>query len=240
MTMLLSRHGPSPAVLEADGLRLRPFKITDADRLARITSDLLVTRNLLRTTTPFTTHEARARILRLRTKASPVWAIDNGKLIGLIGIAGEFGYWLGRSAWGKDYASHAARLVIAHAFHRLGIETLHANPMADNGASRHLLEKLGFEACGRDLAFCQQRQRMVHIIRYRLYRSGCASRLFTADAPRWIDTVFTGTVEQQPITRRIEKLRPPPQPRLVARRMGKQMPAAVSLSYSASRSSHSK
>ncbi len=142
--------------------------MTDAGRFSRITNDSLVTRNLLKTTTPFTVDDARQRILRLRERNSPVWAIDNGELIGLIGIAGEFGYWLARSAWGKGYASEAARIVIDHAFESLGFDALHANPIADNKASHHLLEKLGFERRGRNLACCHERQRMVALVRYRL------------------------------------------------------------------------
>lgn len=88
----------------------------------------------------------------------------------MIGIAGEFGYWLARSEWGKGYATEAARLVIDHAFESLGVEKLRANPIADNKASRHLLEKLGFAQCGRDLAFCEERRNMVSLVCYRLDR----------------------------------------------------------------------
>jgi len=159
-----------PVVLTPRRLSLRPLKIADAARLARITNDPLVTRNLLKTTTPFTAADARELILRVRTKKSPVWAIDNGQLIGLIGIAGEFGYWLARSRWGKGYASEAARLVIDHAFQGLKVDALHANPIADNRASCHLLEKLGFESNSATRAYCCERSRMVPLIRYKLDR----------------------------------------------------------------------
>ena len=168
MMQHMKRHGPN--TLQSRRLTLRPFELTDAARLARITSDPLVTRNLLKTTKPFTEHDARRRILQMQGRGSPVWAIDNGQLIGLIGISGEFGYWLARSAWRKGYAFEAARLVIDHAFEKLGKETLHANPIADNKASRLLLEKLGFERCGRDVALCGERAKMVTLICYRLDR----------------------------------------------------------------------
>lgn len=180
--MMRHMKNPSqrPAILYSNRLCLRPFEMTDAERLARITNDPLVTRNLLKTTIPFTIDDARQRILRLRKRNNPVWAIDNGQLIGLIGIAGEFGYWLARSAWGKGYATEAARLAIDHAFEGLGSEMLHANPIADNRASYRLLERLGFERCGRDLAFCEERRKMVALVCYRLGREGSTA----SNAPR--------------------------------------------------------
>ncbi|WHA42307.1 GNAT family N-acetyltransferase [Agrobacterium larrymoorei] len=163
----MKKPSQRPAILYSNRLCLRPFEMRDAERLARITNDPLVTRNLLKTTTPFTIDDARQRILRLRQRNSLVWAIDNGQLIGLIGIAGEFGYWLARSAWGKGYATEAARLVIDHAFEGLAYETLHANPIADNKPSRRLLEKLGFKQYGRAIAFCRERGKIVTLVKYR-------------------------------------------------------------------------
>ncbi|MEJ8311322.1 GNAT family N-acetyltransferase [Agrobacterium larrymoorei] len=159
-----------PAVLTTKRLFLRPLKIVDAPRLARLTNDPLVTNNLLKTEMPFTVNDARALILRARKKRSPVWAIDNGQLIGVIGIAGEFGYWLARSAWGRGYAYEAARVVIDYAFERLNIDALHASPIADNRASRHLLKKLGFQEDGTTRATCLERGNVVALIRYRLDR----------------------------------------------------------------------
>lgn len=144
--------------------------MADAAGLARITNDPLVTRNLLKTVTPFTTVDARGLILRTRTRKRPVWGIDNGQLIGLIGVAGEFGYWLARSTWGKGFASEAARLVINHAFECLDLDALHANPIAGNRPSRHLLEKLGFHGNRTDRAFCSERRKVVTLICYKLER----------------------------------------------------------------------
>ncbi|MEH3108822.1 MAG: GNAT family N-acetyltransferase [Agrobacterium cavarae] len=166
----MSKVATYPVVLTSRRLLLRPLKIADAAGLARMTNDPLVTRNLLKTAMPFTTADARELILRARKKKSPVWAIDTGQLVGLIGLAGEFGYWLGRSAWGRGFAFEAARLVINHAFECLEIDTLHASPIADNKASRHLLERLGFERNGVARAFCCQRSKVVPLIRYKLER----------------------------------------------------------------------
>ncbi|NTF07799.1 GNAT family N-acetyltransferase [Agrobacterium rubi] len=149
-------------------LILRPFDITDAPALARITNDPLVLRNLLRTSSPFTVDDARTRILRFRKNNLPVWAIDNGQLISLIGLAGEFGLWMARSAWGKGYGEEASRLIIDHAFTHMRMTTLHANPISNNKASCHLMEKLGFRDVGRMQSFCRQRKMVVSLRRYEL------------------------------------------------------------------------
>ncbi|MBB3945869.1 RimJ/RimL family protein N-acetyltransferase [Rhizobium skierniewicense] len=158
--------------LKSDRLVLRPFDITDAPQLARITNDPLVLRNLLRTSYPFTINDARRLILRLRNKKLPVWAIDNGRLIGLIGLSGEFGLWLGRSAWRQGYGREASQLVIHHAFAHMKITTLHANPISDNRGSCHLMEKLGFSDVGRTQSFCKQRNKMVALRCYELKAVG--------------------------------------------------------------------
>lgn len=166
----MDKFATYPVMLTSRRLLLRPLNITDAAGLARMTNDPLVTRNLLKTAMPFTTSDARELILRARKRKSSVWAIDTGQLVGLIGLAGEFGYWLGRSAWNKGFATEAARLVINHAFECLEIDALHASPIADNKASRHLLEKLGFERSGVARAFCSEHSRVVPLIRYKLER----------------------------------------------------------------------
>lgn len=154
--------------LVSNRLTLRRFKITDAPALARITNDQLVLRNLLRTSCPYTVDDARTKILRFQGKNLPVWAIDNGQLIGLIGLAGEFGLWLGRSAWARGYGEEAARLVIDHAFKHMNMPVLHANPISDNKSSHRLMQKLGFRKIGRAQSLCAQRSRMVSLVRYEL------------------------------------------------------------------------
>lgn len=154
--------------LKSSRLILRSFKMTDAPPLARLTNDPLILRNLLRTAYPFEPDDARRLIRRIAERRLPVWAVDDGRLVGLIGLSGEFGLWLDRRVWGKGYGEEAGRLVIDYAFQHMGIETLRANPLFDNRASHHLMEKLGFGVTGRGNAFCRQRGKIVPLRRYRL------------------------------------------------------------------------
>lgn len=84
------------------------------------------------------------------------FAVEHGGAVvgacGLIVSAGkreaELGYWIGRPYWGHGYATEAARMAVAFAFDRAGIERVVAVPLADNAPSRRVLEKAGLRFVG--------------------------------------------------------------------------------------------
>jgi len=55
----------------------------------------------------------------------------------------ELGYRLKRSAWGRGLATEGARALLQKAFRVWGYETVSAHTMADNLASRRVMEKAG-------------------------------------------------------------------------------------------------
>lgn len=135
----------------------------------RITNDPLITRHLLKTTMPFTAVGSRRLISRILTKKRAVWAIESGQLIGLIGISGEFGYWLARSAWAKvTPVQHT--FIVDHTFPRLKVEALHASLIADSKVSHPILRKLGFQEDRIASAFCCERSKVMPLMRYKLDR----------------------------------------------------------------------
>ena len=75
----------------------------------------------------------------------------DGIVLGTVGLhrrgAGvfELGYMLGPGAWGRGYATEAARAACAYGFGPLGAARLTATVFADNPASMRVLEKLGFD-----------------------------------------------------------------------------------------------
>ncbi len=96
------------------------------------------------------------------SRISADWAIvskENGKVIGSVGLRRsdrkgfaydlELGYALAKEAWGNGFATEAARAAAAHAFSLPGVKTLLATHFDGNERSRRVLEKLGFEPCGR-------------------------------------------------------------------------------------------
>ena len=77
---------------------------------------------------------------------------ETGDFIGGATVAGEagipggdagLGYCLDRSAWGKGYATEAARALIEFAFESLGAHRVHAGCDTRNTASARVLEKVG-------------------------------------------------------------------------------------------------
>lgn len=84
------------------------------------------------------------------------WAIvekGRGRVVGLCGFFDvldkvDFGYLLARDCWGLGYATEAGRAALRHGFESLNFGEVVARTAPDNSASRHVLEKLGFEFRG--------------------------------------------------------------------------------------------
>jgi [ribosomal protein S5]-alanine N-acetyltransferase len=56
----------------------------------------------------------------------------------------SLGYCLGEAAWGRGYATEAARALLAWAFDALPLNRVQAEADTRNAASARVLEKLGF------------------------------------------------------------------------------------------------
>lgn len=86
----------------------------------------------------------------------PIFLLETGDHVGCGGLQPyqveeetyELGFHLRRAYWGRGIAEEAARAVIRFAFESLGLKTLFAGHHPENGASRRVLEKLGFRFVG--------------------------------------------------------------------------------------------
>ena len=61
----------------------------------------------------------------------------------------ELGYRIGRSAWGRGYATEGSLALIRKGFTELGVLRVFAETMAVNLASRRVMEKSGQSTCER-------------------------------------------------------------------------------------------
>lgn len=75
----------------------------------------------------------------------------DGRLVGYVDLAnltptsGEFGIAIGeRALWGRGVGAEAGRLMLAHGFDTLGLETITAEVHAPNLRSHALMRRLGF------------------------------------------------------------------------------------------------
>lgn len=136
-------------VLETDRLSLRPIQPRDCPAIFQYCSDIDLALWMMRIPHPFTSEDAGAFVARVAEKQGEVWAITlEGHLIGMMGTAGAFGYWIGKPYWGQGFASEAAEAVLAYYFKTSENDAISASYMLENQRSARLLMRLGFIDCG--------------------------------------------------------------------------------------------
>jgi len=57
----------------------------------------------------------------------------------------QLGYRLRKLAWGQGYATEGSRALIRKGFTEFGVQRVTAEAMAENGASRRVMEKADWE-----------------------------------------------------------------------------------------------
>jgi RimJ/RimL family protein N-acetyltransferase len=172
---------PPRLQLRTERLTLRPFEVADAGRVTEIGSDWEVARMLRLAPWPTSlelnrewlgTHPAEWRAGTAYRFAT----VRHGRLIGCVDVdeiedgEGVLGYWLEPAAWGKGFATEAARAAVDFAFGKLGLGRLRSGHAFDNPASGLVLRKLGFEPAGEKRVWSQPRGQEIHQLTYALGR----------------------------------------------------------------------
>lgn len=148
--------GPVPVISTAR-LTLRPHRLSDADAIAESLSDFAITRMLARVPAPYDRQDALDWLVPVTSGLLPDWplAITDGDdtHIGTVSIElrhgrWHLGYWLNRLYWRRGYMGEAAAAAIERFSRRMPETTIHSGVFADNIASLHLQEKLGFRITG--------------------------------------------------------------------------------------------
>ncbi len=143
-------------VLETKRLTLRRPTLADVKAIARIVSDKRVSINLRRVPHPFTLEDASDFVTSsANSKRDTVFLVESAReVVGLVGLnwedeaVPELGYCFGVDYWGKGFATEAARAVIDYAFEEFDIAHMTSGARVLNPASRHVLEKCGFNWTG--------------------------------------------------------------------------------------------
>lgn len=173
---------PLDAGIATTRLRLRPFRISDAERVVEIQSDRMVGRMLRAAAWPPDLAETRAWLAghAAERAAGTAWrfaVILAGSLIGCADVdeiadgSGSLGYWLVREAWGQGLATEAATVVVHFAFETLDLTEIHSGCAADNPASAKVLTRLGFTFVDEIDLWSRGRGAMIQHRRYKLARS---------------------------------------------------------------------
>lgn len=135
----------------------------DIDSIVRIAGDWEVARRLARVPHPYGRTDA-AFFLDSIVPNEWVWAITlraSGELVGMVGLTpdigqdmAELGYYVAPRHWGRGIATEAARSVLDHGIHMLGLRRITSGYFLDNPASGRVLGKLGFIETGRAERLC--------------------------------------------------------------------------------------
>jgi RimJ/RimL family protein N-acetyltransferase len=131
--------------INTERLILRPIHLGDAADVVAGVSSLAVSRWLTLVPHPYDVTDATDFIERNEGLFPQVCAIEHdGRLIGVIGIRRELGYWLSETAHGNGFIYEAARELIADAFADPDREEISSGHFVGNNKSRRILASLGF------------------------------------------------------------------------------------------------
>jgi RimJ/RimL family protein N-acetyltransferase len=168
----------STPVLETKRLALRAPTLADAKTVAALADDRRIAENTARIPHPYREADAEGFIAganKAGGEAVFLITLRDGTVIGACGLVTqeatpELGYWLGVDYWGKGYATEAMQAVIDYAFTDLEHKALQAGSRVTNPASRHVLEKCGFQWTGVGLYRIRAIKSSAPIDRFRLER----------------------------------------------------------------------
>ena len=150
---------PSAAFLETDRMYFRQFRDADAQLLFELDSDPEVMRFISKgEPTPLARiqNEFIPKFLDYYRRSPPqgFWAAhlrESGTFIGWFHLRPdkisaaemELGYRLQRNVWGRGLATEGSKALLARAFNEWGYEKVCARTLAENAASRRVMEKAG-------------------------------------------------------------------------------------------------
>ncbi len=148
-------------------LRLRPFTDADRETIHAIYADPEVMRHVghgphrSQADTDAALRTFRRMLDQRGISFVAVEERGSGRLIGDAGLYPvegadtdvELGYTLARDAWGRGYATEAAKALLQHARTALSARRLVATVDPANAASKRVLEKLGMTASGERIAY---------------------------------------------------------------------------------------
>jgi len=153
----------APPTSQSVSVRIEPVQPSHARAIQTLAEDPLIaaTTNLPE---PYPPDGARnwIRYLLSKRKVGVEYAFaiinESGELVGVNGLVdvsldkreAELGYWIGRSFWGRGYATEGTRLLVEFGFEVLSLRSLFARSLVRNDASRRVLEKLGFSWTGNE------------------------------------------------------------------------------------------
>lgn len=133
-------------------MKLRTFKLSDAERIAELVGDKEVSRWTANIPYPYSKADAEAWIKMTEDNNDKYpFAVElNNQIVACVSFwpygddALEIGYWVGKEYWGKGIATEAVRMLLS-SDHFSDVSKVVAKTMAENKGSQKVLLKCGFE-----------------------------------------------------------------------------------------------
>jgi RimJ/RimL family protein N-acetyltransferase len=152
-----------PLTLAGARVTLRELTAEDAGQLVAILADPRVFETVNDDRLPTVEEMRQFRQVRHDAARQPQRAVYElgvevgGELVGMCGLGdvrahagtAELTYLLAATAWGKGYATEAARLLVRFGFTGMGLHRIWATTGPDNVASQRVLQKVGMSLEGR-------------------------------------------------------------------------------------------
>ena len=172
---------PQPE-LTTERLLLRALREEDAPSLARTANDHNIAKYLSSMPHPYTLEDAKEFVIS-RAKAYAegdaaefaIFEKGSEAFVGMIGLDlnakdnhATAGYWLGKTFWGKGYATEALREIIRFGFERLGLHRIASHHFHNNPASGKVMQKAGMKQEGRRVEHFYKEGEYLDILDYGL------------------------------------------------------------------------
>jgi len=151
-------------ILETDRLLLRPLELSDAEAMFAMDKNPEVHKYLWQTPVQKVAevikviHYVNEQYERNNIGRFATILKETGEFIGLTGIKFvddhvengntnfyDYGYRLAEQFWGKGYATEASYAWLNYGFKEMHIDKMNAYTHAQNGASNHVLQKVGMK-----------------------------------------------------------------------------------------------
>ena len=145
-------------MIHTERLVLRQWRDDDKEPFAALNADPIVMEYFPSTMTREASDAYVDRVSQMIAERGwGTWAVEvgaTGEFIGFVGLneprfeahftpAVEIGWRLGRGAWGRGYATEAARSVLGYAFDELKLDEIVSFTTVENWRSRRVMERIG-------------------------------------------------------------------------------------------------
>ena len=166
-----------PERLDTGRVLLRPVVPDDAPAIVEALRDWDVVKWLAVVPWPYTAEDA-AGFVAAAGPGGPFWQTwvlarsdEPARLLGVLSLAEELGYWLARESWGQRLMPEAARAVLAAHFAEPDAPDVLSGWFDGNERSERILTSLGFVEDGMRRSHCFARGEDVPSHRMRLTRA---------------------------------------------------------------------